>query len=378
MLFADVVGHEALGAKLREAVRSGRVAHAQLLEGHEGAGALALARAYAQYLTCQSPTETDSCGQCTSCKAHAKVQHPDVHWCFPFFKADGQERATSEPHQGAWREAMLEGAYLGVEDWLDRLGADRKQLFISVDEALEVNRKLGLKAFHGGWKVWICWLPEMMRVDTANKFLKLMEEPTDRTVMLFVTEHPDRLLATIRSRVQRIHVPNLTAEQAAAGLASKWGVDGGLAQSLAHVSDGNLAQAMRMARAGQDQPDLDRFSAWMRACWARDGRAMIEGSESFATLGREGQKRFLHYALHLVRQSIVGHYGAAQLVRLTSAEKGFLDKFSKFIHHSNVVALRDTLEEAHSDVAGNVNGKLVFVDLSLQVHRLLRMPASVD
>ena len=378
MLFADVVGHEALGAKLREAVRSQRVAHAQLFEGHEGAGALALARAYAQYLTCQSPTEADSCGECTSCKAHATVQHPDVHWCFPFFKADGQEKATSEPHQGTWREAMVEGAYLGVEDWLDRLGADRKQLFISVDEALEVNRKLGLKAFHGGWKVWICWLPETMRVDTANKFLKLMEEPTDRTVMLFVTEHPDRLLATIRSRVQRIHVPNLTAEQAAAGLNAKWGIDSTLAQSLAHVSDGNLAQALRMAKAGQDQPDLDRFSAWMRSCWARDGRAMVEGSESFAALGREGQKRFLHYALHLVRQSIVGHYGAKQLVRLTSAEQGFLDKFSKFIHHDNVLALREALEEAHSDVAGNVNGKLVFVDLSLRVHRLLRTPASVD
>ena len=378
MLFADVVGHEALGAKLREAVRSQRVAHAQLFEGHEGAGALALARAYAQYLTCQSPSEADSCGQCTSCKAHAKVQHPDVHWCFPFFKADGQEKATSEPHQGTWREAMLEGAYLGVEDWLDRLGADRKQLFISVDEALEVNRKLGLKAFHGGWKVWICWLPETMRVDTANKFLKLMEEPTDRTVMLFVTEHPDRLLATIRSRVQRIHVPNLTSEQAAAGLSSTWGIDSTLAQSLAHVSDGNLAQALRMAKAGQDQPDLERFSAWMRACWARDGKAMVEGSESFATLGREGQKRFLHYALHLVRQSIVGHYGAAQLVRLTPSEQGFLDKFSKFIHHDNVLALREALEEAHSDVAGNVNGKLVFVDLSLRVHRLLRTPASVD
>ena len=378
MLFADVVGHEALGAKLREAVRSQRVAHAQLFEGHEGAGALALARAYAQYLTCQSPTEADSCGQCTSCKAHAKVQHPDVHWCFPFFKADGQEKATSEPHQGTWREAMLEGAYLGVEDWLDRLGADRKQLFISVDEALEVNRKLGLKAFHGGWKVWICWLPETMRVDTANKFLKLMEEPTDRTVMLFVTEHPDRLLATIRSRVQRIHVPNLTSEQAASGLSSAWGIDSTLAQSLAHVSDGNLAQALRMAKAGQDQPDLERFSAWMRACWARDGKAMVEGSESFATLGREGQKRFLHYALHLVRQSIVGHYGAAQLVRLTPSEQGFLDKFSKFIHHDNVMALREALEEAHSDVAGNVNGKLVFVDLSLRVHRLLRTPASVD
>ena len=378
MLYAEVVGHEALGAKLRESVRSGRVAHAQLFEGQEGAGALALARAHAQYLTCEQPTEADSCGECTSCKAHAKMQHPDLHWCFPFFKADGQEKATSEPHQGTWREAMLEGPYLGVEDWLDRLGADRKQLFISVDEALEVNRKLGLKAFHGGWKVWICWLPETMRVDTANKFLKLMEEPTDRTVMLFVPQHSDRLLATIRSRVQRIQVPNLRPEEAAQGLVQRWGVDADMAASLAHVSEGNLAQALRMAKAGQDQPDLERFSAWMRSCWARDGRAMVEGSESFASLGREGQKRFLHYALHLVRQSIVGHYGAKELVRLTPAEGAFLTKFSKFIHHDNVMALREALEEAHSDVAGNVNGKLVFVDLSLRVHRLLRLPASVD
>lgn len=378
MLYAEVVGHEALGAKLRESVRSGRVAHAQLFEGQEGSGALALARAHAQYLTCEQPTEADSCGECTSCRAHAKMQHPDLHWCFPFFKADGQEKATSEPHQGTWREAMLEGPYLGVEDWLDRLGADRKQLFISVDEALEVNRKLGLKAFHGGWKVWICWLPETMRVDTANKFLKLMEEPTDRTVMLFVTQHSDRLLATIRSRVQRIQVPNLPLEEATQGLVQRWGVDADMAASLAHVSDGNLAQALRMAKAGQDQPDLERFSAWMRSCWARDGRAMVEGSESFASLGREGQKRFLHFALHLVRQSIVGHYGAKELVRLTPAESAFLTKFSKFIHHDNVMALREALEEAHSDVAGNVNGKLVFVDLSLRVHRLLRLPASVD
>lgn len=378
MLYAEVVGHEDLGAKLRESVRAGRVAHAQLFEGHEGAGALALARAHAQYLTCENPIEHDSCGQCKSCLAHAKLQHPDVHWCFPFFKADGQEKATSEPHQGTWREAMLDGAYLGVEDWLDRLGADRKQLFISVDEALEVNRKLGLKAFHGGWKIWICWLPETMRVDTANKFLKLMEEPTDNTVMLFVTEHPDRLLATIRSRVQRVHVPNLSPTLAAQGLAEQWGVDQETATSLAHVTDGNLAQAIRMAKAGEDQPDLDRFSAWMRSCWARDGKAMVEGSESFAGLGREGQKRFLHYALHLIRQSIVGHYGAQELVRLTEAERAFLAKFSKFIHHDNVVALREAVEEAHSDVAGNVNGKLVFVDLSLRVHRLLRTPASVD
>ena len=348
MLFADVVGHQLLGHKLREAVRSERVAHAQMLEGQEGSGALALARAYAQYLTCLEPTPEDSCGQCRSCKSHQTLQHPDVHWCFPFFKADGQEKATSDPHQGAWREAMLESAYLGVEDWLERLGADRKQLFISVDEALEVNRKLGLKAFHGGWKIWICWLPETMRVDTANKFLKLMEEPTERTVMLFVTQHPDRLLATIRSRVQRVHVPNLSDEEAALGLKHKWGFSDEAASGLAHVAEGNLARALRMSKVEVDQPDLDRFSSWMRACWSRDGQAMVEQSESFAGLGREGQKRFLTYALHLIRQSIVGHYGAKALVRLTPQEEGFLAKFGSFIHHRNVISLREALEEAHA------------------------------
>ena len=217
-----------------------------------------------------------------------------------------------------------------------------------------------------------------MRVDTANKFLKLMEEPTDQTVMLFVTQHADRLLATMRSRVQRIHVPNLGLETAAQGLVDKFGITPDLASSLAHVSDGNLAMALRRAKAGSDQPDLDRFSAWMRACWARDGQAMVQGSDDFASLGREGQKRFLHYALHLVRQSIVGHYGAHTLVRLTEGEQDFLAKFSKFIHHDNVLELRQALEGAHSDVAGNVNGKLVFVDLSLRVHRLLRMPAGAN
>ena len=214
-------------------------------------------------------------------------------------------------------------------------------------------------------------------MDTANKFLKLMEEPTDQTVMLFVTEHPDRLLTTIRSRVQRIHVPSLSTEEAVQGLSAHWGMDMALAQSLAHVTDGNVAQALRMARAGENQPDLDRFSAWMRACWSRMAARwwkVRRPLRPWAGKARNG----LHYALHLVRQSIVGHFGAETLVRLTQPEQAFLAKFSKFIHHDNVLDLRQALEDAHGDVAGNVNGKLVFVDLSLRVHRLLRTPASVD
>jgi DNA polymerase-3 subunit delta' len=271
---------------------------------------------------------------------------------------------------------MTETGYLGLEEWLGKIGADRKQLFISVDEALEINRKLGLKSFHGGYKILILWLPETMRVDTANKLLKLIEEPTDSTVMLFVSQSADRLLPTILSRLQRIQVPRLSDEDAAAGLAKLSGISVERAMGWVHVTEGNITAAKRLAISGTETPDLELFSAWMRACWARDAEAMMKQANDFASPGREFQKRFLTYALHMVRQSIVGNYGATSLVRLTQGESAFLTKFQKFIHSNNVVDLTALLEAAHRDIAGNVNSKVVFMDLSVQIHILLRKEAS--
>ena len=246
MRFEQVIGHHELGAKLRAGAQSGRVAHAQLFNGPEGSGALALALAYARYLHCSAPTEADACGQCSSCVQYDTLQHPDLHWSFPFFRKDGSDHALSQPFQAAWRERVLQGAYFGQEEWLAAIGADRKQLFISVQEAMELNRKLGLKAFAGGWKVLILWLPEAMRVDTANKMLKLIEEPTDQTVMLFVSEQANQLLATIRSRVQMVQVPRLGLDEAVEGLHTRFGVGEEEARGLLHVTDGNIAGALRM------------------------------------------------------------------------------------------------------------------------------------
>lgn len=372
MQFSEVLGQTKISSLLREGARSKRIAHAQLFDGKEGSGALALARAYAQYLHCKNPSDNDSCGSCDSCKAHEKLQHPDLHWTFPFFKKEGSGHSISDPFQILWRESMLETGYLGLEDWLSKIGADRKQLFISVDEALEINRKLGLKSFYGGYKILIFWLPETMRVDTANKLLKLIEEPTDRTVLLFVSQNSDRLLPTILSRLQRVNIPRLTDTEAAEGISRFTGISSERALGWAHVTEGNISAAVRLSTSGDETPDLELFSAWMRACWARDGVALLKGASDFASPGRESQKRFLTYALHMVRQCILGNYGADPLVRLTEGETVFLSKFQKYIHEKNVVSLQSLLEEAHSDISGNVNAKVVFLDLSIQVHILLR------
>ena len=376
MLFSDIVAQTTLSNRFRECIKSGNVAHAQLLDGAEGSGALALARAYAQYLHCTDRTEEDSCGKCTSCVAHSKLQHPDLHWAFPFFKKNSSGRSISAPFQTAWREVMLDSAYIGQEEWLAKIGADKKQLFISVDEALEINRKLRLKAFHSGYKVLIFWLPETMRVDTANKLLKLIEEPTDNTVILFVSQNSDKLLATILSRLQRFKVPRLSDEDAASGLAKIAGLTLEQAMGFVHVTEGNITAAKRLAKASSETPDLELFSAWMRACWARNAEAMMMQANDFAAQGREAQKSFITYALHMVRQCIVGNYGATSLVRLTSGEAVFLSKFQKFIHHQNVVKITSLLEAAHKDITGNVNSKIVFMDLSVQIHMLLRKEAA--
>lgn len=375
MRFEQVIGHRDLGAKLRAGAQSGRVAHAQLFNGPEGSGALALALAYARYLHCNAPTDADACGKCSSCVQYDTLQHPDLHWSFPFFRKDGSDHALSQPFQAAWRERVLQGPYFGQEEWLAAIGADRKQLFISVQEAMELNRKLGLKAFAGGWKVLILWLPEAMRVDTANKMLKLIEEPTDRTVMLFVSEQANQLLATIRSRVQMVQVPRLGLEEAAAGLQTRFGVGEEEARGLLHVTDGNIAGALRMRGEEGTDEDYRLFVAWMRACYANDSVTTVALSDDFAKPGREGMKRFVRYALHMLRQCIVGNYGAQTLVRLTDAERQFASKFAPFIHHGNVLEMQEVLERAHRDIAGNVNGKLVFMDISARLNILLRKAA---
>ena len=241
---------------------------------------------------------------------------------------------------------MLAGPYFGLPEWLDVIGADKKQLFISVHEALEINRKLGLKSFQGGWKVLIFWLPETMRVDTANKMLKLIEEPTEKTVMLFVSEHFDQLLATIRSRVQAIRVPRLSNADAASGLMDTFDLNAARAEQLSQVVEGNIAAAMRMQNSEGIGADHGLFVRWMRACYGQDSATVVELSEEVSKLGREAMKRFFIYSMHMVRQCIVGNYGALELVRLTDEERGFAEKFAPFIHHDNVVALQALLEKA--------------------------------
>jgi hypothetical protein len=83
MFFKDVVGQEKIKQRLIRSVKEQRISHAQMFTGPEGTGKLALAIAFAQYISCRNRGENDSCGECPSCRKYSKACTSRFAFCFP-------------------------------------------------------------------------------------------------------------------------------------------------------------------------------------------------------------------------------------------------------------------------------------------------------
>lgn len=370
MLFSKVIGHATLKAKLIGNIRDGRVAHAQLFLGPRGSGNLPMALAYAQYLLCEQRNEADSCGTCPACLQMAKLEHPDLHLAFPiFFQKDVK---VCDPHVAKWRQTVLAEPYLDVDMWRDRLESENKQLRMGVDIAQEIQRKLSLRAFRGGWKVMLIWLPELMDAQALNKLLKVLEEPEPRTVFLLVSTDADQLLATILSRCQLVKVPALRPGELASTLRARFPeLDEGAAMALALRSEGDLLDAIGMANKGEEELFVF-FRDWLRTCYGRQVVDATEFAEGFQKMGREKQKSLIRYGLYLIRQCVLQWQQVPELVRAGGQEQEFVKKFSALLNDRNADTIRRELETAHGHVERNANPKVLFQDLSYRMMVLLR------
>ena len=249
MLFRDIIGQEEIKAQLRASVREGRIPHAQLFTGISGIGKLQLALAYAQYVNCAHRTNEDSCGQCPTCLQMQKLQHPDLHFVFPIVKIEHED--TCDAFMEQWREIILSRGYFDLEDWYKALRVETKQGMIYEKESGEILRKLSLKPFGDGYKVMIIWQPEKMNDSCANKLLKLLEEPPVQTLFILVSEHPEQLLSTILSRVQRIQIPRIPNEVVADALMRK-GVPAATASDIARIANGSYLQALKKVNQSKE------------------------------------------------------------------------------------------------------------------------------
>ena len=385
MLFSDIIGQEATKEQLRKSVREGRIPHAQLFAGISGIGKLQLALAYAQYLNCPHRTEEDSCGTCPTCLQFEHLQHPDLHFAFPIVKDDSHD--VCDDFVDKWREIILTNGYFDLDDWHKALGVETKQSMIYEKESGEILRKLSLKPYGDGYKVMIIWQPEKMNASSANKLLKLLEEPPAQTVFLLVSEHPEQLLSTIQSRVQTIRVPRLETETVIQALMQR-GMDETKAIDIARIANGSYLAALKKAdESEENKQELRDFIELFRDAYTvgviKDPVKKFESLKrlrqwsidmSDSKVGREKQKHFLQYAQQQVRENYIRNIGQSELNYQLEAERDFSVKFAPFIHNGNVEAIMNQLDLAERQIEQNGNAKVIFFDLCLQMIILIKRP----
>ncbi|MVN90562.1 DNA polymerase III subunit [Mucilaginibacter aquatilis] len=367
MQFKEIVGQQAVKQRLLNTVKENRVSHAQLFLGPEGSGSLALAVAYAQYLSCEDKQPHDSCGVCASCRKYEKLVHPDLHFSYPFFASDKNDTALSFIEQ--WREALLTHPYLSLDLWRGYLEAENKQANINIAECHQIIKKLSLKPFESVYKILILWLPEYLDKE-GNTLLKIIEEPQPNTVFLLVAQNQDQILNTILSRTQLVKIPTLGYTDVRDYLVNEKGIPGRTAEEAAYLSSGNLTEALTMLTQETNSFHQD-FLDWLRKCYSNKGLEMMKFVEKIAKAGRESQKNFIRYGINYIRECCLILSGAGELVHLPAAEKDTAQKMSAVMTIEMTEAITNVLEKAHYAVERNANPKILFLDVSLQIIKIL-------
>lgn len=373
---SEVIGQEEAWARLMQMVREDRLPHAMMLCGPQGAGKMALAMAFANYLLCRNHTPDDeACEACPQCKMLARWEHPDLHFTYPTIKLPSMgsdHKPVSDDFARQWHEVIKESPYFSMDQWMNAIGAENQQAIITAGESDDLVRKLSLKSSQGGYKVSIVWLPERMNIECANKLLKLIEEPPQGTVFIMVSEEPDKLLETIRSRTQRIDIKRISTESITQQLKERYGLGDELATRMARLANGSWLKAVRELENDSENTDfLADYQQLMRLAYMRNIHDLKPWSERIAGYGREKQKRFMDYFIRLTRENFMYNFGNPDLNYMSEEEEAFANKFARFINEANIIPITEMADKVQRDIKQNANAKIVFFDLALQMIMLL-------
>ena len=363
----EVIGQKEVQERLLQMVAEDRLPHALMLCGPTGVGKMALALAFACHLLDD--------GRTSSKAMLAKMEHPDLHFTFPTIKLDSMStdhKPVSDDFAREWHELIMEGPYFTMDQWLSAMGGENQQAIITAGESDALVRKLSLKSSQGGYKVSVIWLPERMNIECANKLLKLIEEPPQQTVFIMVCEEPDKLLETIRSRVQRIDVKKIDQQSVEQALVARRGINEEAAHRIARLANGSWLKAMEELQEGtENEFFLDMFISLMRLAYLRKIKDLRKWSETMAGMGRERQKRWLTFFLRMIRENFMFNFGNSELTYMTQKEENFARNFARFVNEANVIPISELADRAIRDIGQNANGKIVFFDFALQMIVLL-------
>jgi len=409
MQFQSIIGQKETKEQLVQMVQHNRLSHALLFLGKEGGGALSLAQAFAQYIVCEKvngkqlkadsgqltpgpslfgeaePTSSiedpissiqhpvslnDSCGICAACKKASELVHPDIHFSYPVIPRKAGDKPVSTDYIKEWREFITQQPYGNVYDWLQHIGAENKQGNITATECNDINRTMSLKSFESEYKILIMWMPEFLGKE-GNKLLKLIEEPPPNTLFIFVAENEQLILPTILSRTQLVKIPLLSHIELEAALELREGVNIDKAAQIAAIAEGNYREALQLLQHAEDDWQA-MLREWLNAVLKTGPLAQVKWIEDAAKIGREKQKQFLKYFIHLlelaIRLRVMESNGHAQL---NNQDADFALRLNKICNIGQQEAIINELDKASYYIERNANAKMLFHALSIRLYHII-------
>jgi len=378
MQFKDVIGQNSIKQRLIKSYSDNRMAHTQLFLGPEGSGTLPMALAFAQYVNCKNPSETDSCGVCPSCIKFQKNSHADIHFYFPNNTTNSvKKNPESVLLLNDWREYLKTcDNYAQSSEWFNFLGVGNKQGSINVRDAKNLIEKMSMKAYEAKYKIIIIWMAEKLNMDASNKLLKTLEEPPPNTLIILVAERYELIIPTVRSRAQLVKFNSIDIDSLiSAMLKLKIEGDANLnIDDMARIANGNWNEALKLINeTSLENEFFVPLRNWLRLCFApKDYKALFSFNQEMSRLGREKQKSFLQYALTVIHFCVMVNVNNYQAVKLAGEEFDFVKKFSPFINEANQDKIYEIINEAIYHVERNAHGGILFTDLSFKLVNLMR------
>jgi len=378
MRFSEIIGQDPIKKKLIQTVLDHRVSHAQLFFGPEGNEKLALAIAYAQFINCSNKStgnNPDSCGKCPSCIKYQKLIHPDLHFILPISTT---KKVTRKPKSNdfleEWRAFLIGNHYhVNIHEWFEFIGMENKQGIINADDCSEIIHTLSYKSYESEYKVMILWMVEKLYYAAAPKILKILEEPPDKTLFILITEDPDQVISTIRSRTLLVKIPKIADSDLVTYLTGKHGLGEREANIIAKQSYGNLNLALnRLEHVEKDSYNFTNFRKWMLLCFDNKIIDLVGFSGEIARIGRENQKDFLLYALKVIGNCSALVFGSREQVAAEGEELKFLTKISAYINPSNYLRFSELFNNAMYHVERNAYPQTLFLDVSLKAASLFQ------
>lgn len=374
MKFSQIPSHENVKRQLRDMVADGRIPHAILLHGPSGIGKFMLARTFSQYLHCQSPTaDSEPCGRCPSCLQHENFNHVDSIYVFPVVKTEKLKEPVSDDYMTEFKEFVSASPFMDFDRWTTYFEKKNAQPVIYVYESAALEQRLSVTTTLSRYKTVIIWLPEKMNEQTANKLLKLIEEPFGDTVFILVSDNAAAILPTIYSRCRPIELKRLSDDTVASFLTENMAVDPQDALSMAHIASGDINSALRtMDATSVSRMFFDYFVRLMRLAYQRDVKGLKEWSADVASLGREQAVKFYNYSQRLIRENFVYNFNVPELLYINRNEAQFSKNFARFITENNAEKIVSEMNRAATDIAGNANAKIVNFDFAIKMIILIK------